>query len=86
MAQKVKRLPAMQETHVRSLGWEDSLEKGMANHSNILPGILWTKEPGRLQSMEPQRVGPNRVKSTSMIITNLHLHLLKLISLFLFPR
>ena len=59
VAQKVKRLPAMQETHVRSLGWEDSLEKGMANHSNILPGILWTKEPGRLQSMEPQRVGHN---------------------------
>ena len=53
----VKNLLAMQETQVRSLGREDSLEKGMATHSSILAwSILWTEEPGRLQSMESQRV------------------------------
>ena len=52
MAQRLKRLPAMQETWVRSLGWEDPLEKGMATHSSILAWrIPWTEEPGRLQSM-----------------------------------
>ena len=52
MAQTVKNLPAVQETWVRSLGWEDPLEKGMATHSSILAWrIPWTKEPGRLQSM-----------------------------------
>ena len=45
----VKNLPAMQEIWVRSLGWEDSLEKGMATHSSILIcRIPWTEEPGRL--------------------------------------
>ena len=58
MAQRIKRLPAMQETQVRSLGWEDSLEKEMATHSNILAWrIPWTEEPGRLQSTGWQRVG-----------------------------
>ena len=58
MAQTVKRLPAMQETQVRSLGHEDPLEKEMATHSSILAWeILWTEEPGRLQSMGSQRVG-----------------------------
>ena len=48
----VKNLPAMQESWVRSLGWEDPLEKGMATHSGILAWrIPWTEEPGRLQSM-----------------------------------
>ena len=57
MAQMVKNLPAMQETQVRSLGQEDSLEKGMATHSSILAWrIPWTEEPGRLQSMGSQRV------------------------------
>ena len=57
VAQIVKHLPAMQETQVRSLGWEDSLEEEMATHSSILAQrILWTEEPGRLQSMESQRV------------------------------
>ena len=47
-----KNLPVMRETQVRSLGWEDSLEKDMATHSNILAQrILWTEEPGGLQSM-----------------------------------
>ena len=57
MAQAVKRLPAVQETGVRSLGWEDPLEKEMATHSSTL---VWkvpqTEEPGRLQSMGSQRV------------------------------
>ena len=54
----VKRLPAMQETRVRSLGWEDTLEKEMATHSSTLAWkIPWTEEPGRLQSMGSQRVG-----------------------------
>ena len=53
----VKRLPPMQETGVRSLGWEDLLEKGMAAYSSILASrIPWTEEPGRLQSMGSQRV------------------------------
>ena len=52
MAQVVKNLPTMWETWVRSLGWEDPLEKEMANHSNILAQkIPWTEDPGRLQSM-----------------------------------
>ena len=52
VAQTVENPPAMQETRVRSLGWEDLLEKGMATHSSILAWrILWTEEPGGLQSM-----------------------------------
>ena len=52
MAQKVKNLPAMQETWVRSLGLEDPLKKGMVTHSSILAWrIPWAEEPGRLQSM-----------------------------------
>ena len=58
VAQTVKRLSAMQETRVRSLGWEDPLEKEMAAHSSILAWkIPWTVEPGRLWSMRSQRVG-----------------------------
>ena len=54
----VKNMPAMQETHVRSLGQEDPLEKGMATHSSILAWrIPWTEEPGRLQLKRSQRVG-----------------------------
>ena len=60
VAQRIKRLPAMQETRVRSLGWEDPLEKEMATHSSILAwSIPWTEETGRLQSMGSQRVGHN---------------------------
>ena len=52
MAQTVKSLPAVQETRVRFLGWEDPLEKEMATPSSILAWrISWTKEPGGLQSM-----------------------------------
>ena len=58
MAQAVKRLPAMWETWVRFLGWEDPLEKEMAIHSSILAWkIPWTEAPDRLQSMGSQRVG-----------------------------
>ena len=54
----VKRLPAMRETQVQSLGWEDPLEKEMATHSSTLAWrIPRTEEPGRLQSMGSQRVG-----------------------------
>ena len=52
MAQRVKNPPAMWEMRLRSLGWEDPLEEGIATHSSILAWeILWTEEPGRLQSM-----------------------------------
>ena len=58
VAQTVKNLPAMQETQVRSLGWEDPLEKEMATHFSILAWkISWTEEPGGLQSMGSRRVG-----------------------------
>ena len=58
VAQRLKRLPPMWETRVQSLGQEDPLEKEMATHSSILAWrIPWTEEPGRLQSMQSQRVG-----------------------------
>ena len=51
-AQLVKNLPAIQETRIQFLDWEDPLEKEMATHSSILAwGIPWTEEPGRVQSM-----------------------------------
>ena len=53
-----KEFPAVQETSIQSLGWEDPLEKGMATHSSTLAwGIPWTEEPGGLRSMGSQRVG-----------------------------
>ena len=58
MAQRIKHLPAIQETQVQSLGWEDPLEKEMATHPSTLAWrIPWTEEPGRLQSTGSQRVG-----------------------------
>ena len=58
VAQRLKRLPGMQETQVQSLGQEDPLEKEMATHSSTLAWrIPWTEEPGKLQSMGSQRVG-----------------------------
>ena len=54
----LKNPPAMWETWVRSLGWEDPLEEDMATHSSIVAWrIPWTEEPGRLQSVGSQRVG-----------------------------
>ena len=68
MVHLVKNTRAMWETWVRSLGWEDPLEKGKATHSSILAWrIPWTEEPGRLQSM-----GSQRVKHYSA--TSLHFH------------
>ena len=65
VAQTVKNLPAVQETRVRSLGWEDPLEKEKAAHFSILDWkISWTEEPGGLQSMGSQRVGCNWVTNT----------------------
>ena len=58
VAQTVKHLSTMQETQVRSLGWEDPLVKETATHSSALAWkMLWTEEPGRLQSMGLIRVG-----------------------------
>ena len=58
MAQRVKNPPAVQETQVQPLGWEDALEKGVATHSSILAWrIPWTEEPGGLQPTGLQRVG-----------------------------
>ena len=58
MAQRIKHLPAMQKTWVRSLGWDYPLEKEMATHSSVLAWTIpWTEEPGKLQSVGSQRVG-----------------------------
>ena len=60
VAQRLKHLPEMWETRVRSPGWEDPLEKEMATHSSTLAWrIPWREEPGRLQSMGLQRVRHN---------------------------
>ena len=72
VAQMVKRLPAMQETWVWSLGQEDPLEKEMETHSSILAWkIPWTEEPGGPQSMGSQKVGHNWVTNTH---THTHTH------------
>ena len=56
----VKNLPVMQETWVPLLGWEDSLEEGMATQTSILAWrIPWIEEPGRLQSMGSQTIAHN---------------------------
>ena len=67
----VKNLRVMQETHIWSLGWEDSLEKGMVTHSSILDWrIPWTEEPCGLQSIGSQRVRYMWVTNTSLHITS----------------
>ena len=69
LAQTVKNRSAMQETWVRPLGWEDPLEKGMANHSSILAWrIPWTEKPGSQQSM-----GLERVRHDWMTFTFFHI-------------
>ena len=76
VAQSVKNLPAVQETRVRFLDWEDPLEEEMATHSSILAWrIPWTEEPDRLQFMGSPRVGQDlvtklltRVPSNSKIV------------------
>ena len=63
----IKRLPAIWETQVQSLGREDAMEEEMATYSSILAWkIPWTEEPGRLQSMGLQRVGHDRATSLSL--------------------
>ena len=67
MAQSVKNLTATYGTRVRSLGWEDSLEEGMATHSSILAWrIPWTEEPGGLQCMDLERVGHDLATNVSL--------------------
>ena len=69
IAQMVKHLSVMRETRVRSLGWEDPLEKEMATHSRIHAWkVPWTEEPGGLQSMGSQRVRHDWV--TSLFTSN----------------
>ena len=72
VTQRIKRLPAMQETRVRSLGWEDPLEKEMATHSSTPAWrIPWTEEPGGLQSTGLQ--SRTRLSDfTSLYFTSLH--------------
>ena len=79
VAQMVKNLPAMQETHVWSLGQEDALKKGMATHSSILAWrIPWTEEPSGLQSMHrneldmTERLTHTRSNGTCWQIANLN--------------
>ena len=58
MSETVKNLPVMQETWVQYLGWEDTLEEGMATHCSTLDwSIPWSKKPGGLQSIGSQRDG-----------------------------
>ena len=67
VSQRLKRLPPMRETWVRSLGWEDPLEKEMATHSSILAWRSpWMEEPGRLQSTGSQRVGHDWATSSHL--------------------
>ena len=69
LAQTVKNLPALQETHIWSLGWENPLEKGMATHSSILAcRIPWTEEPAALQSMGLQKAGHDWTINTKLLI------------------
>ena len=71
MAQMVKNLPTMQETWVRSLGWDDPLEKGRATHSSILVWrIAWTEEPDGLQSM-----GCKESDTTEQLTLSQHFHM-----------
>ena len=64
MAQAVKNLPAVQDTRVQSLGWEDPLEKEMATHSSILAWrISWSEEPGGLQSRGRKESGATERKA-----------------------
>ena len=69
VVQMVKNLPAMQETWVWSLGWEDPLEKGMTTHSNILAWrIPWTEKPGGLQSMGGKELGTTEWLTHMMLL------------------
>ena len=68
-AQLVRNLPAVQETRVRALDWEDPLEKEMATHSSLLAWkISCTEQPGGLQSMGLQRVGHDWATNTYLLM------------------
>ena len=68
----VKRLPTMRKTRVRSLGWEDPLEKEMATRSSILAWeIPWTEEPGRLQSVGLQRASTKQQQMDPSLFSEL---------------
>ena len=70
MIQRVRNPPAIQETWVRSRGWEDSLEKEMATHSSIFAWeVPWTEEPGGLQSM-----GSQEMDRTEQLNNNIQRH------------
>ena len=70
----VKNPPAVQETWVLSLGWEEPLEEDMATHSSILAWrIPWTEEPGGLQSMASERVGHDWVTKPSTAHISLYI-------------
>ena len=72
----VKNLPAMQETRVQSLDWEDPLEEGMATQSSILAWrIPWTEMPGQLQSIGLQRVGHDSATDTFFIFKYVYLEM-----------
>ena len=72
VAQRLKRLPAMRETWVRSLGREDPLEKEMATHSSILAWrIPWMEEPGGLYPTGSQRVGYDLATSLLLLLLQL---------------
>ena len=84
----VKHLSTMQETRVRSLGWEDPLEKEMASHYRTIAWkIPWTEEPGRLQSTGSQRVGHDWATSLSAIrvVSSAYLRLLVFLLAILIP-
>ena len=69
----VKKLPSMQETQVRSLGWEDPLEKGKTTHSSFLDWrIPWTEKPGRLQSMGLKELDRTELITLYSYYHNLH--------------
>ena len=86
VAQLVKNLPAVQETWVWSLGWEDSLEKEMATHSSILAWkISWTQDPGGLQSMGLQRVRHDWVTNTYLLAFSMIQQMLAIWSLVPLP-
>ena len=75
VVEMVKNLPAMQETWVQSLGWDDPLEKGMATHSSILAWrIPWEEERGRLQSMGCKQ--PDTIERRTHTHTHTHTHVL----------
>ena len=81
VTQTIKNSPGMWETWVRSLGWEDPLEEGMATHSSILSWrIPWTEEPGGLQSMGSQKT--DQLRTWTYLLFRDHLNLLPLTPAF----